>query len=210
VLLRINATGTPWREQDLLLADVPAVRGLVVPKAERADDLQRIHLQRPSTPLLPLVEAAAGFDALRAMAGAPGVRRLVFGSIDFQADVVIEGDDDALLFFRSQIVLASRIAGLVAPVDGVTTDLQDDSATVRDTARARRQGFGAKLCIHPRQVAVVHEGLTPSAAECDWVRRVLLAAQASGGAALAVDGKMVDAPVLLRARALLARAGFAD
>jgi citrate lyase subunit beta/citryl-CoA lyase len=114
-----------------------------------------------------------------------------------------------LLFFRSKIVLASRLAGLAPPVDGVTMDLRDASATARDTARARRLGFGAKLCIHPRQVAAVNEGLTPTAAECDWARRVLTAAQASQGAAVAVDGKMVDAPVLLRARALLARAGLA-
>ena len=142
----------------------------------------------PGKDLLPLIESAQGFDALRSLSGAPGVQRLVFGSIDFQADLGIEGDDDALLYFRSQLVLASRLANLEAPVDGVTPAIGDDAAVARDAARARRLGFGAEL---------------------EWAQRVLAAAQASGGAAVAVDGRMVDAPVLLRARTLLERAGLA-
>lgn len=205
VLVRINAPQTAWFDDDLRLCAHPAVQGIVVPKAEDADLLRRVAAATPGTAVLPLIETAAGFDALRPVAGARGVTRLMFGSIDFQADLGIEGDNDALLFFRSQIVLASRLAGLDTPVDGVTTALDDDAAVARDTARARRLGFGAKLCIHPRQVAAVNLGFTPSAAEVDWAARVLAAAQASGGAAVAVDGKMVDAPVLLRARRLLAR-----
>lgn len=207
VLVRTNAPQTPWFEDDLFLCALPAVAGVIVPKAQDAASLVRVAAATPGRPVLPLVESAAGFDALREVAGAPGVQRLVFGSIDFQADLGIEGEDDALLYFRSQIVLASRLAGLQPPVDGVTTALDDPEAVARDTARARRLGFGAKLCIHPKQVATVNEGLSPSAQEIDWARRVLAAAQASAGAAVAVDGKMVDAPVLLRASTLLARAG---
>jgi citrate lyase subunit beta/citryl-CoA lyase len=182
------------------------VAGLVVPKAEDAAALAALAptADRPGRALYPLIETAAGFDALRAIAAAPGVVRLLFGSLDFQVDLGIEGDDDALLYFRSQIVLASRLAGLEAAVDGVTTALDDAQAIERDTARARRLGFGAKLCIHPRQVAAVNQGFTPSATELDWARRVIEAARS--GAAVAVDGKMVDAPVLLRAQALLKRA----
>jgi citrate lyase subunit beta / citryl-CoA lyase len=77
-----------------------------------------------------------------------------------------------------------------------------------DTQRARRLGFGAKLCIHPRQVAVVNAGFSPSAEELAWARRVLAAAEKSSGAAVAVDGKMVDKPVLLRAEALLREAAL--
>lgn len=209
VLVRINAPGTPWFEADLPLCALAAVAGVVLPKAQDAASLAQLAAAAPGKPLLPLVETAAGFDALREVAGAPGVQRLVFGSIDFQADLGIEGEDDALLFFRSQLVLASRLAGLQPPVDGVTTSIDDVPLVARDTARARRLGFGAKLCIHPGQVATVNEGLTPSPSEVDWARRVLAAAQASDGAAVAVDGKMVDAPVLLRANTLLARAGMA-
>jgi citrate lyase subunit beta/citryl-CoA lyase len=208
VCLRINAAGTPWFTDDLRLAALPAVAAVVLPKAERADELTSVAAAAPGRALLPLVETAAGFDALRQVAGAPGVQRLLFGSIDFQADLGIEGDDDALLYFRSQIVLASRLAQLQAPVDGVTTAIDDAAQLAADTSRARRLGFGAKLCIHPRQVAVMNTGFTPGEAELGWARRVLAAAEAAGGAAVAVDGKMVDAPVLLRARALLERAGL--
>ena len=144
--------------------------------------------------------------AARQIAQVPGVVRLVFGSIDFQADLGIEGEDDALLAFRSELVLASRLAQLASPVDGVSTALDDADLLAQDTARARRLGFGAKLCIHPRQVAAVNAGLSPRPAELDWARRVLAAAETSGGAAVAVDGKMVDAPVIKRAQALLAMA----
>jgi citrate lyase subunit beta/citryl-CoA lyase len=77
----------------------------------------------------------------------------MFGSIDFQVDLGIGGEDDALLMFRSQMVLASRLAGLRAPVDGVSTAIDDIEALRADAERARRLGFGAKLCIHPKQVA---------------------------------------------------------
>lgn len=210
VMVRVNAVATPWHADDVRLCAHPRVQGLMLPKAEAAPPLAALATlaalaaqPAPQRALLPLIESAAGFEALREVARAPGVTRLVFGSLDFQADLGIEGDDDALLFFRSQIVLASRLAGLAAPVDGVSTALDDEAALAADTARARRLGFGAKLCIHPRQVAVVNAGLAPAEAELAWARRVLAAAQASGGAAVAVDGKMVDAPVLLRARRLL-------
>ena len=210
VFVRINAPHTPWFADDLRVCAMSAVQGVVVPKAEDTESLARAAAAVPGKTLLPLIETAIGFDAVRRLAAAAGVQRLLFGSIDFQADLGIEGDDDALLFFRSQLVLASRLAGLDAPVDGVTTSFEDDEAVARDTARARRLGFGGKLCIHPKQVGVVNRGFTPSEAEIDWAHCVLAAAAASGGAAVALDGKMVDAPVLLRARMLLGRAGLAS
>ena len=206
VIVRVNAAHTGWFADDLRLCAHPAVVGVVVPKAEDAEVLGAVAAAATGKAVLPLVETAVGFEAMRALAAAPAVQRLLFGSIDFQADLGIEGDDDALLTFRSRFVLVSRLAGLTAPVDGVTTALGDDAAVEHDTARARRLGFGAKLCIHPRQVAVVNRGFLPGAAEIDWARRVLDAAEAAGGAAVAVDGRMVDAPVLLRARRVLALA----
>jgi citrate lyase subunit beta/citryl-CoA lyase len=96
------------------------------------------------------------------------------------------------------------VAGLPAPVDGVTTALDDAARIEAEARRARSLGFGAKLCIHPKQVAVVNGAFSPSEAERAWAQRVVDAAAAADGAAVAVDGKMVDAPVLARARRLLA------
>jgi citrate lyase subunit beta/citryl-CoA lyase len=98
-------------------------------------------------------------------------------------------------------------------VDGVSTALQDDVLVQRDTVRARRLGFGAKLCIHPKQVNAVHRGFAPSAEDVAWAHRVLqafeAAQQAGGHGAVAVDGKMVDAPVLRRAQTVLERSARA-
>ncbi len=107
--------------------------------------------------------------------------------------------------FRSALVLASRLAGLPAPLDGVTVEVNDDRRVSADAARARELGFGGKLCIHPQQVGPVNAAFSPGEAELQWAERVVAAMQAAGGAAVAVDGKMVDKPVLLRAQALLAQ-----
>jgi citrate lyase subunit beta/citryl-CoA lyase len=108
-----------------------------------------------------------------------------------------------LLFFRTQMVLHSRLAGIAPPVDGVSAAIDDAQRLWADAQRARRLGFGAKLCIHPRQVDAVRRGFMPSPAEVTWAQRVVDAAAAAGGAAIALDGKMIDKPVLHRARDVL-------
>jgi citrate lyase subunit beta/citryl-CoA lyase len=154
--------------------------------------------------LLPLVESGAGLGTLDAIARAPGVERLVFGSIDLQADLGLrDALEDELNPWRLQLVLASRLAGIGAPIDGVSTAIDDAGRLREDALRARRLGFAGKLCIHPKQVGGVHAAFAPSAEELAWAHRVLDAAAASGGAAVAVDGKMVDKPVLLRAEQVL-------
>lgn len=209
VVVRVNAAGTAEHEDDLRACAHSAVAAVMVPKAEDPATLADASAAAGGRALIALVESARGIAALRPIAAVEAVERIAFGSIDFQLDLGIEGDGDELLLFRSKIVLASRLAGLAPPIDGVTTAIDDAATVTRDAARARRLGFGAKLCIHPRQVAAVHDAFMPSAAELDWARRVLAAAQGSAGAAVAVDGKMVDAPVIGRARALLARSGLA-
>lgn len=208
VLVRVNAMDTAHFRADLGLCRHAGVAGIVLPKAEQLDDPGLLAVLDATTkPLLPLIETARGLWDAPAIARTPRVQRLLFGSIDFQVDLGIRGDDgDQLLFFRSQLVWVSRVAGLGPPVDGVTTAI-DDAALVRaDTARAHRLGFGGKLCIHPRQLAPVHAGFGPDAEETAWANRVLTAAAAAGGAAVAVDGRMVDRPVIRRAEEIVAEA----
>ncbi|HTT09363.1 MAG TPA: CoA ester lyase [Burkholderiaceae bacterium] len=203
VVVRINAPGTLWFAEDIALCALAGVAAVMVPKAEQVADLHRIATVAVDRPMLPLVETAAGFDNARTLARAEGVQRLVFGSIDFQLDLGMQGGDDELLPFRSQLVLVSRLAGLAPPVDGVTAAIDDAELLARDTARARRLGFGAKLCIHPRQVETVKRGFMATQQELAWARRVLEAAARAHGAAVQLDGGMVDRPVILRAQAIV-------
>jgi citrate lyase subunit beta/citryl-CoA lyase len=206
VCLRINSADTGWFAEDLALCAHTGVAAIMLPKASAVADIDRVR-RAGARRVLPLIENAQGFVNLSAIAAADGVERLAFGSIDFAVDLGIEGDDRELDYFRSQLVLASRVAGIAPPVDGVTTAIGDELVLASDTLRGKRFGFGGKLCIHPAQLAVVHAGYRPDASEVAWAERVLAAAEASQGAAVAVDGKMVDRPVILKAERILARAG---
>lgn len=213
VLVRINAGGTPWHEDDLLLVSRLAKEGLggvVLPKLETVAELKRVAAAAgPACALLPMLESAAGLVALDVLAASPGVTRLVFGNLDFQADLGMAcGPDEAELQpVRLALVLASRRAGLAAPVDGVTPGTGDLVQVQRDAERSRRGGFGARLCIHPAQVAVVNAALSPTEAERAWADRVLKAGRLSGGGVFTLDGRMVDAPVLRLAQRILELAG---
>jgi citrate lyase subunit beta/citryl-CoA lyase len=203
-MVRINAAGTPWHSEDLALAKIPGITAIMLPKAENAKDIADV-MRAGAARVLPLIETAAGVAAILKLATSPGVMRLAFGSIDFQVDLGMrDAHEDELLFFRSQFILASRVAGIAPPIDGVTTAIDDIDRLRTDVGRARRMGFGGKLCIHPRQIEEVHLGFTPDAQAVAWAQRVVAAA--SGGGVVAVDGKMVDKPVLLRAEAILREA----
>lgn len=207
LLVRINAAGTPWHEDDLvLLREAPGLAGAVLAKAESAAAAERV--ADCGLPVLALIESAEGLHAIDALAQARGVARLAFGHLDFQADLGLNCSDDEreLDPVRLAFVLASRRAGLPSPVDGVTAALDDLERLTADLTRSRRFGYGAKLCIHPRQVEAVNAGLGPTAAEYAWAERVLRAAESQGNGAFRLEGEMVDGPVVLRARQLVAQA----
>jgi citrate lyase subunit beta/citryl-CoA lyase len=202
VWVRINGPDTRWFGEDVTaLVAHPGVAGILLPKAETPQQVSAVLTNaHPALAVLPIVETAHGFSNLTALCTAPRVRRIVFGTLDFQIDLGIDGDGEELHMFRSQIVLASRLAGIGAPVDGVSTTIVDAASIEADARRARRFGFGGKLCIHPKQIEPVHRAYAWSDAELAWARQVLKAVEESNGAAVAVDGKMVDLPVILKAR----------
>lgn len=204
VLVRINSVDTEWFRDDLAVCGLPGVAGIVLSKAERAQDLATV-VAAGAAAVLPLIESAQGLWNCIELARAPRVQRLAFGAIDFSFDLGIREGYEQLLFYRSQLVLASRVAGIAAPVDGVTVALDDPERVRQDSSDARALGFGGKLCIHPKQVAIVNAAFAPSAAELAWAARVLAAASLTG-AAVAVDGKMVDRPVILIAQQMLEQA----
>jgi citrate lyase subunit beta/citryl-CoA lyase len=199
--VRVNASTSEWFEDDLAaVLGSPGLRGLLVPKAQEPGAFAALRTQvGPDRGLVALVETAVGIHRVDEIASS-GVDRLAFGALDLAADLGCATDGEVLLPFRSSLVLASRVAGIAAPIDGVTPEV-DEESVAGDAGKARRLGFTGKLCIHPRQVAPARLAFAPSDAELEWAHRVVAASAA--GAVTLVDGAMVDAPVVARARALL-------
>src|SRR5262249_7367584 len=115
-----------WFAEDALVCRKAGAAGVLLPKTEGVEDLNRLQqIVGGQTPLLPMIETARGFASALEIARYPHVSRLVFGALDFQLDLGIQGDTDELLYFRSQLVLVSRLAGLAAPVDGINAEIDD-------------------------------------------------------------------------------------
>lgn len=204
-IVRINPADTPWHDADLAMLTQHPGAALMLPKAD-AGSTARTAAALSGHPIIALVETVRGYMELRQLAAVPGVQRIAFGSIDFSVESGISDVGDAMTSVRTAIVLESRLAGLAAPVDGVSTGFNDEGAVLGDALRSRQLGFGGKLCIHPKQVPPVNGAFMPSEPEIDWARRVLAAIETSGGGATTVDGRMIDKPVVDQARSILADA----
>lgn len=203
--VRINGVRTEWHSTDVEEVASRA-SAVMLPKAEAGFELIQLgaRLLPLGIPLIALLETAAGILDARAIAATPGVQRLAFGSLDFAAEVNVDPlDRDALALARSFLVLASAANGLVGPIDGVRTSLDDEAGLRDETAWAHRLGFAGKLCIHPRQVAIVRDVLAVGPDEVAWASKVISAVAASGDAVVTVDGAMVDKPVIDRARRIM-------
>ncbi|MEU6145583.1 CoA ester lyase [Streptomyces sp. NPDC047081] len=204
-VVRVNAPGTEWYD-----ADVAALSGrpcpVMLPKAADPDQVGRLLADLPAgSAVVPLIETAAGVLEARSICAAPGVVRAAFGSVDLGAGLGVDPDDRAALATaRSLLVLASAAAGTAPPLDGVTTALDDERALRADTRHAATLGFSGKLCVHPRQVAVVHAEFAPSDEELRRAKEIVAAA--GEGSVAVLDGRMIDRPVVERARRLLDRA----
>lgn len=215
-LVRVNALGTPWGAQDIRAVAAAGAHGVLIPKCDSAATLKQADalLANTATRLVALIETPAGvFDLPALTAASPRLAALGFGHADFShAAGLSDMRSDAGLVWhaRAQIALAAKARGLLA-LDCVGLEVRDQSAFRADAALGRGLGYDGKLCIHPMQVAVVNALYAPDAAAIDHARRVLAAwdaARAQGLAVIAVDGRMVDAPVVAAARRTLARAGL--
>lgn len=203
--IRLNGTDTEWFNDDCELLELEGITLVALPKAERAEQISQLADRlRPGVNIFPIVETALGVWNAVEVAQAPKVERLAFGSVDFQLDTGIIGDDLELLYARSRLVIASAIARIDAPVDGVTVALDDDEQLRIDVLGARSKGFGGKLCVHPRQVAQINQGFLPSEDEVQWAQAVIREVEAhTGVGAISLKGKLIDQPVIDRARKLL-------
>lgn len=208
--VRINDASTPWHDDDLKACrGKPGVAGILLPKAESLAQVR--HVVQAGLPVIPILETAQGILNAGEVAATPGVARLAFGSLDYGLDMGLTPDtpgaETVLDQARVQVLLHSRAAGLAPALDGVFPGVQDQAGLARAAGRAQQMGFGGMLCIHPAQVAVIHAAFVPARQELEWARRVVAAHRDTAAGTFMLDGKMVDAPVIARARLVLAQAG---
>lgn len=221
--VRINALSTPFAFGDIEHVVQPGVDGIVLPKLESVEALYTADwliaqyerergLDAGAIELMPIIETGAGLARIDALAVAAHrmarVRRLAFGAGDFTLDMnlVWEADESTLLSYRSTLVLASRAAGLEAPIDTVWVRLDDHDGFVHSVERARALGFQGKLCIHPSQCALANRVFSPSADDIRRARAIVDAfrrAEADGVASIRLDGEFIDYPIVERAQRML-------
>ncbi|MBA4490043.1 CoA ester lyase [Paracoccus sp. S1E-3] len=203
LFLRVNAAGTPWYRDDVGFALAAGFDGVMLPKTESGAQITALRAAlAPGMEVIALVETALGLSRAEEIAAAAD--RLAFGSLDMAEDLRCAHARLPLLMARARLVMAARLAGKPAPLDGVTASTEDAALITDDARHAAEMGFGGKLLIHPRQIAPALAGFRPDPDLIDWARRVVTAS--ADGSAVSVDGTMVDAPVVARARRILKRA----
>ena len=206
VAVRVNAAGTEHWGADLQAVADLELDALVLPKAI-PDAVGALGPDGP--PVIAIVETALGVRHAYETARMPRVAALVLGAVDLGLELGLEprADGQEVLYARSRLVLDSAAAGRRSPFDLVHVDTRDDEGLEAEARLARSLGFRGKACIHPAQVAIVNRVFSPTGEERERARRVVEAYErglADGRGVVALDGEMIDLPVVERARRILA------
>ena len=218
-IVRINSIDTPYWKKDIDTVAPFAPELILLPKTGTAEDVraacayitqveQRLGLKENTIGLMPLIETALGVENAFAIASAdPRVQALFLGAEDLTADLQCKRTKEGqeIAYARSRLVTAARAAG-VDVYDTPFTDVNDDEGIEVDTAYAKALGFTGKSSISPRHVEVINRVFSPTLAEIEYaheVMEVIAQAKAQGKGAIALHGKMVDAPIVARAKRTL-------
>jgi len=222
--VRVNDAKTPFILADLQAAAGKPIAGIFLAKTESAEEVRHVDWllsllegeQEPTKQkleLVPFLETALGVEKSYAIARAcPRVKRLALGGNDFTTDIgtPYSTTGDEFFYARSRLVVASRAAGIEAPLDTVCPFIKDTASLQEDAQRAQRLGFQGKMVIHPNQIGPVNTIFSPSEEEIKNARKIVATfeeAEAKGTGVIQVDGKMVEYPIVNRARQVLAIAG---
>ncbi len=222
VMVRVNSLDTGLTRAELEAVVSPGLYGVSLGKVESVRDVRTLDgllsalepaagLAPGSLRVIPWIETARAVWDARAIAEAsPRVAAIAFGAEDFTNDMGIERSDggDEVSVPRAMVPVAAR-AGRVGALDSPFVRFRDPDALRDDARRARRMGYTGKFAIHPAQLGVINEIFSPSAEEIEYARRVVQAwdaAESAGRGSLALDGRMIDVPVVKRAQNLLALA----
>ena len=222
VIVRINSVDTPYWKKDIdeLLPYKPSL--ILLPKTGAKEDAliadaymseveERLHIEKGATGLMPLIETAAGVENAYAIASAcPRVKALFLGAEDLTADLQCKRTKEGreIEYSRCRLVVAARAAG-VDVYDTPFTDVNDDEGIWEDARLAKSLGFTGKASISPRHVEAINSVFSPSLSEIDYAYEVMEAirrANEQGKGAIALHGKMIDAPIVARAERTIAMA----
>jgi citrate lyase subunit beta/citryl-CoA lyase len=222
--VRVNSPDTEWIFEDIEAVTTEGIGGIMVPKLETPDQVAMIyeHIlkinQKRTIDLktfffIPLIETALSVQNTYRIAESVKMYNdktiLAFGAADFTTDMGINfsSTGEELRYPRARIAIASRAANVLRPLDTpYMIDIKDREGLKNDAQRARDLGFQGKLCVHPIQVEVVNDVFSPDASEIDFAKRVLSAYEAAvkdGKAAVQLDGKFIDPPVVERAKQII-------
>ncbi|WP_312487959.1 CoA ester lyase [Sphingomonas sp.] len=200
LVVRTNALGAPWANDDLAALADARPSAVLIPKVDDVATLAAArHALGPDVPLWAMIETCRGLLSLPVLAGAAaelGLTCLVAGTNDLAKDMRLPSppSPDVLRPLRVQIVVAARAAGLVA-LDGVCNALDAPDRLAEECAEGRRLGFDGKTLVHPNQIAAAHQGFGPDAAEIAWAHKVVAAFAEpahAGLGAIRLDGQMVE------------------
>jgi citrate lyase subunit beta/citryl-CoA lyase len=225
LLPRVNSLRTPWFGDDIAAVAVAGVWGISVGKVESAADISAISraleqnersagLEPGSLRLIPWIETALAIvNCYEICRASDRIAAVAFGGEDYTADLGVERLDDEsnVVYARSAICNAARAAGVLA-LDTPYFQFRDDEGLKSSCAASRRLGFKGRFAIHPAQIETINACYSPSAAEIAEARRIVAAfeeAESKGRGSTSLDGRVIDVPVVRRARALLAQAGEA-
>ena len=211
--LRINALTTAAGITDLaaLIAAVTMPAALLVPMVEAATEVEVVAkaLGARCPALIPLIETPRGLRHAVAIAAVPGVTAVMFGGGDFAGELGVALAWEPLLGARQSVVLAAAEAR-VAAIDVPFLGLDDPAGLEHECRAAKALGFHAKAAIHPAQLAAIEAAFVPSAAEIAEAEEAIAAYAAGGERAIRFKGRMLEAPVVKRYRAVLSRQGTND
>lgn len=207
ICVRINPIESPEHEKDLALCRHEAVSHIVLPKSLPDKGFENI--SELGKPIWPIIESAAAIVKLPELVVIKNVDRLLLGNLDLMTDLNLMSDlapaERVLEHARFKLILHSRVGDIAAPIDGVYPALNDEKGLRTSAFNARAMGYGGKICIHPKQVAIVNKAFSPTQAELKWAKSVLWSAENADSSVFVLDGKMIDAPVLNMAHRIMNR-----
>jgi citrate lyase subunit beta/citryl-CoA lyase len=225
--VRINAFTTEFCYGDAVVVVGPGLDGIILPMVESREQIiafdwlvgaleRERGLPSGGIDIIPIIETGKGIANARSIAAAgTRVKRMAFGAGDYTLDMNMEWTlaETELEHARAEMAVASRAAGLEAPIDTVWVHINDLEGIARSAQRARQLGFQGKMCIYPPQVEVVNRAFMPTEKEIAFARRVVAAferAEREGSSSIQLDGFFIDYPIVYKARRTLDMVGATE